>query len=194
MDAARYAARYAATYSATERLRNGALLKVRALLPTDRDEMLAAIGRFSREALYRRFFAPKRHFSEREIDFYLNVDFTSHVALAAVLSDGDRETIVGGARYVVSGPGRAEVAFAVDDAHQKLGIATHLIRHLVGIARAAELDAFVAEVLPENAPMLKVFERCGLPMTRRRERDSVHVTLSLTPASDAERPTADPPR
>jgi RimJ/RimL family protein N-acetyltransferase len=171
----------ASKYAATERLHNGALLQIRALLPTDRAEMLASVGRFSNETLYRRFFAPKRSFSEREIEFFLNVDFTSHVALAAVLSEGGRLLIVGGARYIVSQPGRAEVAFAIDDPHQKLGIATHLITHLMGIGRAAGLEEFVAEVLPENVPMLKVFERCGLAMTTRRERGVVHVTLALRP-------------
>jgi RimJ/RimL family protein N-acetyltransferase len=169
----------AAKYTATERLRNGAALQVRALLPSDRAEMLAAIGRFSPEALYRRFFAPKRSFSEREIDFYLNVDFKNHVALAAVLSEDGRPVIVGGARYIVSQPGSAEVAFAIDDPHQKRGIATHLIAHLTAIARAAGLKHFVAEVLPENVPMLKVFERCGLAMTTRRDGGVVHVTLAL---------------
>ena len=87
---------------------------------------------------------------------------------------------MGGARYIVSHPGCAEVAFAIDDPHQKLGIATHMITHLIGIARAAGLEAFVAEVLPENMPMLKVFERCGLAMTTRSERGVVHVTLALS--------------
>jgi RimJ/RimL family protein N-acetyltransferase len=169
----------AATYAATEHLRNGASLQIRALLPSDRAEMLAAVGRFSKEALYRRFFAPKRHFSEREVEFFLNVDFVSHVALAAVLSEDGRQMIVGGARYFVTQPGCAEVAFAVDDPHQKLGIATHLITHLIAIARAAGLEQLVAEVLPENVPMLKVFERCGLAMTTRRDRGVVHVTLAL---------------
>jgi RimJ/RimL family protein N-acetyltransferase len=173
----------AAEYTAIERLRDGTTLQIRALQPGDRAEMLAAVGRFSKEALYRRFFAPKRHFSEREIDFFLNVDFTNHVALAAVLSEGGRQMIVGGARYVVFQPGRAEVAFAVDDSHQKLGIATHLITHLIEIARAARLEKFVAEVLPENVPMLKVFERCGLAMTTRSERGVVHVTLFLSPGA-----------
>jgi RimJ/RimL family protein N-acetyltransferase len=174
----------AAQYAATERLRNGATLQIRALQPGDRAEMLAAVGRFSKETLYRRFFAPKRHFSEREVEFFLNVDFTSHVALAAVLSEGGRQVIVGGARYIVSQPGCAEVAFAVDDPHQKLGIATRLITHLIEIARAARLEAFVAEVLPENVPMLKVFERCGLAMTTRSERGVVHVTLALSPGAE----------
>jgi RimJ/RimL family protein N-acetyltransferase len=141
--------------------------------------MLASVARFSKETLYRRFFAPKRSFSEREIEFFLNVDFISHVALAAILAEGGRQMIVGGARYIVSQPGRAEVAFAIDDPHQKLGVATHLITHLIEIGRAAGLEAFVAEVLPENVPMLKVFERCGLAMTTRGERGVVHVTLAL---------------
>jgi len=170
----------AAKYAATERLRNGAALQIRALLPSDRDEMLAAVGRFSKQTLYRRFFAPKRSFSEREMEYFLNVDFTGHVALVAVLSEGGRQVIVGGARYVVSQPGCAEVAFTIDDPHQKLGIATHLIRHLIEIARANGLEEFIAEVLPENEPMLKVFERCGLAMTRRRDRDVVHVRLALS--------------
>jgi len=173
----------AAGYAATERLRNGAALQIRALRPGDRAGMLAAVGRLGREALYRRFFAPKRTFSEREIDFFLNVDFISHVALVAELREGGRPTIVGGARYIVVRPGCAEVAFAIDDPHQKLGIATHLIRHLTGIARAAGLEAFVAEVLPDNVPMLKVFERCGLAMATRRERGVVHVTLALAGAA-----------
>ncbi|HEY2893987.1 MAG TPA: GNAT family N-acetyltransferase [Pirellulales bacterium] len=170
----------AANYAATERLRNGTSIQIRALLPSDRTEMLAAIGRTSKEALYRRLFAPKRSFSEREIEFFLNVDFKSHVALVAVLSEGGHEVIAGGARYIVSQPGRAEIAFIIDDPHQRLGIATHLITHLIKIARAAALQEFVAEVLVDNAPMLKVFERCGLAMTTRRERGVVHVTLALS--------------
>jgi GNAT superfamily N-acetyltransferase len=173
----------AANYAATEHLRDGASLEIRALLPSDRSEMLASIGRASTKTLYRRFFAPKRSFSEREMEFFLNVDFNSHVALVALLSEGGRQVIVGGARYVVSQPGCAEVALVVDDLHQKLGIGTHLVAHLIKIARAAALEEFVAEVLLENMPMLKVFERCGLAMTKRSERGVVHVTLALFPAA-----------
>src|SRR4051794_27600548 len=173
----------AAAYTATEHLRSGAPLHIRALRPDDRAEMLAAVGRLGKEASYRRFFAPKRSFSEREIDYFLNVDFVDHVALVALLDGGGGQVIVGGARYIVSRPGCAELAFAIDDPHQKLGIATHLIRHLTGIARAAGLQEFAAEVLAENQPMLKVFNRCGLSIQTRRARDIVHVRLSLTSAN-----------
>jgi RimJ/RimL family protein N-acetyltransferase len=92
--------------------------------------------------------------------------------------------IAGGGRYIVLAPGRAEVAFALDEPHQGLGLGTRLMRHLVAIARAAGLRELVAEVLPDNAPMLKVFQRCGLATTTRREGGVVHVTMALNGASD----------
>ena len=170
----------AADYSAGERLRDGRTLEIRALRPADRAGLLASFERTSEESRYRRFFAPKRKFSEREIEFYLNVDFVGHVALVAELEEGGQQVIAGGGRYIASEPGRAEVAFAVDDLHQGLGIATRLMRHLVVIARAAGQRELFAEVLPDNASMLKVFARCGLAATTRREGGIVHVTMALS--------------
>jgi GNAT superfamily N-acetyltransferase len=170
----------AAGYSAVERLRDGRQVEIRALRPADRAGLLEAVAQMSEEARYRRFFAPKRGFTEKEIEFYLNVDFVSHVALVAVLEEGGRSVIAGGARYIVSAPGRAEVAFAVDDPHQGLGIATRLMRHLVAIARAAGIAELYAEVLPDNVPMLAVFARSGLPMRQTRDGGVVHVALALT--------------
>jgi GNAT superfamily N-acetyltransferase len=141
--------------------------------------MLAAVGRTSQQSLYRRFFAFKRGFTDREVDFYLNVDFVNHVALVAMLEEDGRPEIVGGARYIVVREGEAEVAFVVDDAHQGQGIGAALMRHLVTLARQAGLKELSADVLPENAAMLKVFETSGLRVKIRREPDSVHVTLQL---------------
>jgi RimJ/RimL family protein N-acetyltransferase len=166
-------------YRVTEILRDGGRLEVRALKPEDRDGLVAAAGRSSGETLALRFFSPKRGFTEKEIEYYTNVDFVSHVALVAVVEQEGKPLIVGGGRFIVAQPGRAEVAFTVEDAHQGRGIASLLLRHLVQIARAARLKELFAEVLPDNAPMLKVFERSGLPMTRKRERDAVHVILRL---------------
>jgi hypothetical protein len=37
----------------------------------------------------------------------------------------------------------------------------------------------IADVLPENASMMKVFEKSGLKMRSTREDGVVHVTLDL---------------
>jgi GNAT superfamily N-acetyltransferase len=169
----------AARYSALETLRNGRSVQIRAFTPRDKDGLLAAVARTSALSLYRRFFAIKRDFTEREKDFFLNVDFINHVALMAVVEEEAGPAIVGGARYVMVRPGRAEVAFVVIDAHQGQGIGSALMRHLVILARAAGLSELIAEVLPENASMLKVFETCGLPIRTTHSPEAVHVVLRL---------------
>jgi GNAT superfamily N-acetyltransferase len=166
-------------YSATEILRDGRTVKIRALRPDDRTGLLAAVDRTSQQSLYRRFFAFKRGFTEREIDFYLNVDFVDHVALVAVLEEDGQSVIGGGGRYIVVQAGAAEVAFVVDDAHQGQGIGAALMRHLAALARQAGLKELSADVLSENAAMLKVFETSGLEIRIRRETGSIHVTLQL---------------
>ena len=170
----------AADYSASETLRDGRRVDIRAQRPADRDAIAAAFRRSSPETIYRRFFGPRTGFTEKEVAFYLDLDFVNQVALVAELEEAGRKVVVGGGRYVVSEPGRAEVAFTVDDPHQGLGIASRLMHHLVAIARAAGINELIAEVLPDNAPMLKVFEKSGLGMTVRRESGVVHVVLSLS--------------
>ena len=141
--------------------------------------MANAVERVSAQSLYRRFFAARRSFSEKETDFFVNVDFLNHVALVAVVKEGGAAVIIGGGRYVLVQPGTAEVAFAVVDQYQGQGVGAALMRHLATIARDAGIEQFVAEVLPENAPMLKLFEKCGCRMSTKRDGQVVHVTLGL---------------
>ena len=140
---------------------------------------MAAVGRTSSESLYRRFFAVRRHFSETEESFYLNVDFVSHVAVVAVANENGRPIIVGGGRYVVDEPGQAEVAFTVVDKYQGRGVGAALLRHLAMIARQAGLRELVAYVLADNRAMLKVFEKSGLKYSTTRESNTINVRLGL---------------
>jgi RimJ/RimL family protein N-acetyltransferase len=172
----------ASRYSALETLRNGRTVEIRAINPQDRDEMLNVVGRASRDSFYRRFFSQKRDFSDREVDYYLDVDFVKQVALVAVLEEGGKSVIAGGGRYFVYKPGCAEIAFGLEDAYQGQGIASALMRHLVALAREAGLDELHADVLSGNLSMLKVFEKCGLAVSVKRDHDTVHVTIRLRDA------------
>ena len=109
----------------------------------------------------------------------MNIDFITHVALVAVVEESGRPMIVGGGRYIVVEPEKAEVAFAVVDQYQGQGIGAALLHHLAAIARNAGLQELIAEVLPDNTPMLKVFEKSGFGLGTKREPGVVHVTLRL---------------
>ena len=167
-------------YSSTETLRDGCRVEIRALRPDDRADMLAAVGRASAQSLYRRFFGLKRSFTDEEAEFFVNADFVNHVALVALIEEGERSVIAGGGRYIVVQPGQAELAFVVVDEYQGRGIGRALMRHLSNIAGAAGLRALIAEVLPENIPMLELFKTSGLELSTRREGQVVHVTILLS--------------
>ena len=169
----------AADYSTVESLRDARSVEIRALRPEDRADFLSAADRIGPQSLQRRFFSAKRGFSEGEKAFFLNVDFDKHVAIVASMEEAGRKVIVGGGRYVVVQPGQAEIAFVVIDAYQGQGIGSMLLRHLAAMARAAGVKELIAEVLPENAPMLNVFGGSGLAMATRRDSGLVHITLRL---------------
>jgi RimJ/RimL family protein N-acetyltransferase len=167
------------SYSAREQLRDGRPVEIRALRPDDETDMLAAIDRTGPESLQRRFFVPKRGFSEREKAFFMKIDFVNHVALVAVIGEDGRSAIIGGGRYIVTEPGKAEVAFVVVDAFQGQGIGALLTRHITGLARASGLKELVADVLPENMAMRKVLGKFGFRTTRGTDPQVVHLTLPL---------------
>ena len=169
----------AADYSAQEQLRDGRPVNIRALRPNDRADMLAAIGRTSMQSIQRRFFVPKKGFSEREIAFFLDIDFESHVALVAQVDEDGHSVIAGGGRFIVVQPGRAEIAFIVVDDDQGQGIGTILMRHLAVLARDAGLKELIAEVLPENSAMLKLFRKFGFKTASKGSPQVIHLALQL---------------
>jgi RimJ/RimL family protein N-acetyltransferase len=102
------------------------------------------------------------------------------------MQEEGQELIVGGGRYVRTGTGAvpsAEVAFIIDDEHQGLGIGSRVFKHLIAIARSSGIKRFEAEVLPSNDSMLRLFDRCGLTVTRTISRDAIHITIGLEAAS-----------
>jgi L-amino acid N-acyltransferase YncA len=95
-----------------------------------------------------------------------------------VAPENSKPTIVGAGRYVVVEPGAVEVAVGVVDEYQGQGIGSALMRNLSSIARQSGVKKLIAEVLASNSAMLKVFERSGLRMNKRRECAVIHVTLT----------------
>jgi|SRR5208337_214499 len=101
-------------------------------------------------------------------------------ALVTLIDEDGHPAIFGGVRYIIQEPGKAEVSFAVIDEYQRKRVGAALMQHIAGIANRAGIKEFTAEVLPDNIPMLKVFEQSGLPLDVQREPEGVHVTLQLS--------------
>lgn len=171
-------------YAAEERLLDGRTVQIRAIRPDDKQALQDGMHRLTPQSAYFRFFRAKRELSAEELAYFTELDFRRQVALAATLREDGAELLVAVGRYFVleaAAPRAAELAFAVDDTHQGLGIATLLLRHLASIARASGITELRASVLAENRKMLEVFFRSGLPVEHTSAAAVVELRLSLVP-------------
>jgi len=170
------------TYRTEDKLRDGRAVVVRAIRPEDKPILQDRLHHLSPRSQYFRFLTPKNELTEEELVYFTEVDFIRHVALVANLRENGKEIAVGGGRYIIDNkvPDSAELAFTVADAHQGLGIATVLLRHLTELARQAGIRQFTALVLPDNQKMLRVFQKCGLPMQQTlNEVGVLEIVLKL---------------
>ncbi len=168
-------------YAASESLKDGRNVCVRAIRPEDKTTLLESFSRFSEASVYKRFHGSKRHLTDEELKFYTEIDYLHHMALVASLDENDQ--IVGGGRYIAHDtsqpPRSAEIAFAVADNFQGLGVGTIMLKHLIIIARDVGIGTFEADVLAENSAMIRVFKKSGLLMSKDHEGQNVHITLNL---------------
>lgn len=171
--------RLAADRSADVLLRDGTTVHLRQIRPDDADAVVAMHARFSERTRYLRYFSPYPRIPERDLQRFVNVDHRDREAFVVV--SGDRVFAVGRYDRLGAGSTEAEVAFVVEDAHQGRGVGSVLLEHLAAAARADGIESFVAEVLPANAPMLRVFADAGYQVRRRYADGVVHLSFPIAP-------------
>ena len=163
-------------------LTDGGVVHLRPIRPEDAEAVVAFHQRQSPESLYYRYFSPKPTLTAEEVEHLTSVDHVRNMAFVAF--DGDQ--LIGIGRYDhLRGGNEAEVAFQADEGHRGRGLATVFLEYLVAAARDAGLDGLVAQVLPDNRRMLKVFERAGFDAHRQFADGVIEVELGLAPTEQA---------
>ena len=173
-----------ATYDETTTLKNGQEVRIRAMRSSDKGLVMEMFRNLEPESIYTRFFHAKKVLTDGDLAMITEVDFEKVVALAVTIGPEGGETMIGGGRFAcleTQGACReAEVAFTVEEDYQGQGMAGMLLQRLITMARAQGVKQFTAEVLAQNPAMLAVFGHSGLPVQKKREGETLHVTMSLT--------------
>jgi acetyl coenzyme A synthetase (ADP forming)-like protein len=162
-------------------LRNGRTLRLRPVRHEDGDRLLAFYGALSPRTMHARFFDMRS--ADAAMDSSLvDVDYARNFGVVGELN-GD---IVAIAHYFrLQRPDVAEVAFTIRDEWQGCGLGTHLLVILASVARTNNIHRFVAEVLPDNQPMLDVFLGIGFDVVTKASDGVIHLSFPIgeTPRS-----------
>ena len=166
-------------------LASGIRVRVRPVLPADRERQADLFARLSPESRRRRYLIAKNALTARELNYLSEIDQCTHAAFAAL--DERDGSMVGISRYVrhtassAGAESAAEVAVEVADAFQRMGIGTMLAMHAVAHARRNRIGVLTATTLWENRPARALLRRLGFH-ARASHGSDIDYELKLKPA------------
>jgi GNAT superfamily N-acetyltransferase len=160
---------------------DGAIVRIRPVVPADRRALADLYGRTSDENLYRRFLCAGRGGIAAELDRLTRPDDGDHVVAVAI----ERGRLVGVASAErVGRTATAEFAVLVDDVAHGRGIGTLLLEELAAAARRAGVTDLVGDVLASNGPMLTVARDLGPELRVDRSAGVVEVHIPTDETAD----------
>jgi acetyl coenzyme A synthetase (ADP forming)-like protein len=167
-------------YRREEILRDGYRVLLRPIEKSDVPLWLAFISRLSTHTLYLRFHNIPKEMTEEDAIHYCTVDYNNSFAYVAEIGKGKDRKIIAITRYYrLPNKRSAEIAFAIEDAHQNIGLGTRLIEALVNVARENDISVFEADVLGENKQMMIAFKDYGFHVSSNLEDGVYHITFPI---------------
>jgi acyl-CoA synthetase (NDP forming)/GNAT superfamily N-acetyltransferase len=164
-------------------LADGGQVLIRPVRSQDATELRGLHDASSDRSIYLRYFNLNRHAGEQYVEHLLGAGQGSE--RLGLIAEKRGAAIGMASCERLPGTADAEVALLVADRHQHRGVGTLLLEHLAALARHHGIRRFVAEILTENALMLKVFADAGFATDSRTDLDVTYLTipLALTPAA-----------
>ena len=164
-------------------LHDGTRIRVRPIVPSDREQIESGFEHLSEASRRSRFFTLLQRLPESWLNYLTELDYRNHVALGAAAIDDPEEPGVAIARYIrcVDEPNCAEAAVTVIDEYQRRGIATVLLKALALIALENGITRFCAYVQWGNPEVVKLATTLGASV----RHDSVGVARVDVALSDA---------
>jgi len=166
-------------------LADGAALRVRPIRPDDEPRLVELFHRLSPRTVYQRFFRAYDRLPDHWYRGFANVDYLARLALVAEEQGASRPLLRAVARYEPGPtPDTSEIAIVVEDGWQHRGLGRRLLDALLAAAEARGHHRFIADVLADNRPMLRVLSR--LADVQRSERYQGVLTIEFERRHGAE--------
>jgi len=148
-------------------LKNNAKILVRPSKPSDVSGLQDLFYKLPPKDIYTRFFNNLKSLSISQAEHLCNVDYENEMAFVVTTEKREKEKIIGSAFYAVNPSTRmADVGYMVLHEWHGMGLGAILQQRMVEYAKARGLRGFTADILSENAAMLKLAQKCGRVATK----------------------------
>jgi GNAT superfamily N-acetyltransferase len=161
-------------------LASGERLWLRPIVPTDAAVIAAEFALVDDDTVYRRFFNPSFHLTEDRLRYLTEIDYTSHVALAAMTVEGNASHGIAIGRFTARSATDVEGAIVVKPEYRRRGVAGLLLSRLVAIAAGGGYETMSASYLAENRAAGLLLAGLGFEEVPGTEADVTEVVLRLT--------------
>jgi acyl-CoA hydrolase/GNAT superfamily N-acetyltransferase len=158
-------------------LRDGTVVTVRPIKPTDESALQDFFYSHSDETIYRRYFRAKRALSHPIAQNMVNLDYRDQMAFVATVGEIGLDRIIGVGRYAADEDqeGMVEVAYTIHDKCRGRGLATLLQERLEAYAERMGFRGVTGYLFQDNLAMLKVFAKRGKYHKERMEGGILRV-------------------
>ena len=162
-------------------LNDGTDIVIRPIRPEDAESEAKFVRELSKESKYFRFMNSIHELSQEMLVRFTQIDYHNEMALTAVRQTPDGDEQIGVARYSTNLDKRScEFALVVSDKWHGKGIAHHLMRNLMEVARDRELEVMEGQVLSENKRMLELMASLNFAIEIDPEDPAIrHVVAQL---------------
>ena len=166
MEAFRVYHQYPSYYEESITLKDGSAIFLRPIKPTDGPLLLDLFQRLSRETIYFRFLTHLERLQPEMLKQLVEIDYEAHFALAAIITEDTKESIIGTCRYIVKEKtDHAELTVVLRDDWQRKGLGKAMVTRVVNIARSKGLASIEILLDYRNEGMKRIFASLGYPVS-----------------------------
>jgi acetyltransferase len=158
---------YPEEYERSITLSDGTPALMRPIKPEDEPLWIDLLNSFSKETIRFRFFHPIREITHEMATRYCYIDYDREIGVVVEVEDKGQKRLIGVGRLILyMDKMSGEFAVAVTDEWQRKGAGSQMIDFCIDMSRRRGVQRISTVMLPDNAVIIRMFERRGFALTR----------------------------
>lgn len=170
---------YPRQYESRLSLKNGQEVLLRPIRRTDGHLLIDLSRKMSSQSLYLRFLWRLGAIPEDMLHRFTHINYRNDFAMAAVIEEDGKEAIIAVGRYLYdSNTDQTDLAVAVRDDWQRLGLGKSLLGITVAIAKEHGISHFRSMMDPGNKVMMRILLELGYQVKYDPRGGTLEVRIS----------------